>query len=303
MTIYLGFLAGVGAVVVYALAFLASRYGVTTNIGEYEITFIRYFVAGIILLPTFIYFRTRHRSVLTMKRSFVLAFFAGIPYMLLIYSGLKVSPASHAAAINMATVPCVVAFITRERNFPSGAFSTASPYVLIFMGLIIFSGLDVLSYNLTILLGDFLFLLSGVFFGVFSVLSKKWGASPQETTANVCVLSLIALPVYLIIFGLKPLQALSVDVILGQALIQGVGTSIIAMLLFTYSLKTLGAKKATLLSPFTPVVTALLAMPLLGEALDITQWIAILVIVAGVILASRKPFKSSARIPHRTPQF
>jgi drug/metabolite transporter (DMT)-like permease len=49
------------------------------------------------------------------------------------------------------------------------------------------------------------------------------------------------------------------------------------------SLTLIGPRRATLLSVSTPVVTALLAVPLLGETLSVTAWCGILLTTAGII--------------------
>lgn len=283
-----GVSAGIVAVIIYASMFLVSRYGVKNNIGIYELAFIRYSIAGMLLLPLFFLRKTSGRSVLTLPQGGLLAIVAGIPYMLLIYFGLKYAPAAHAAAINTGTVPCVVALMTlaKESSLRDKLFKLGS-YAAVIVGLFIFTGVSVLQMNHQVIIGDILFFLSGVSWAIFTLLSKKWQADSYELTSTISVISLLYVPIYLSLQGFSKLAAIPTRDILIQGLLQGVGSSIVAMLLFTYSIRKIGANHATLLSPFIPLLTAMMAIPLLHELLSPVQWLGVFLIISGIIFAAR----------------
>ena len=72
----------------------------------------------------------------------------------------------------------------------------------------------------------------------------------------------------------------------GLHLLRGV-SSILMMGLFTYGLKTLGLAEAYTLTFVAPLLITLLAAPMLGERVLPRHWIAILVGLAGVLIALR----------------
>jgi len=283
-----GFIAGVLAVIIYASMFLVSRYGVINNIGVYELAFIRYSIAGVLLLPVFIWRKKNSKNILSLKQGVTLAILAGIPYMLLIYYGLKYAPAAHAAAINTGTVPCIVALMTLAKESTlTEKFFKLSSYSAVVIGLFIFTGVSIMQMNHLVIIGDFLFFLSGISWACFTLLSRKWQADSYELTSTISVISLIYVPFYLFIQGVDKLNAIPINEIYIQGFLQGVGSSIIAMLLFTYSIKKIGANHATLLSPFIPLLTAIMAIPVLNEKLSTMQWFGVLLIISGVIFAAR----------------
>jgi len=55
---------------------------------------------------------------------------------------------------------------------------------------------------------------------------------------------------------------------------------------YGYAVRALGAARASAFSALTPVIAALLAIPLLGEVPDLLTWFGIAAVVSGVALAS-----------------
>jgi len=64
------------------------------------------------------------------------------------------------------------------------------------------------------------------------------------------------------------------------------------------SLALIGPRRATLLSASTPVVTALLAVPLLGEALGVVTWVGILLTTGGILWVIAEQRENGSPIAH-----
>jgi len=78
------------------------------------------------------------------------------------------------------------------------------------------------------------------------------------------------------------------DVIL-QAVVQGVLTAVVSLILYGRAVSLLGAAGGAAFGALAPVLTALLAIPVLGEWPAPRDWIAIVVISLGVYLLSAGP--------------
>src|SRR5437899_10855239 len=97
---------------------------------------------------------------------------------------------------------------------------------------------------------------------------------------------------YLPIFVLIPEQTLAAaswgDLGL-QAFVQGVLTAIISLLLYGRAVAILGASSGAAFAALCPAMTALLAIPILGEWPKPMDWMAISLISAGVYCVSGGP--------------
>jgi drug/metabolite transporter (DMT)-like permease len=104
----------------------------------------------------------------------------------------------------------------------------------------------------------------------------------------------IYLPIYLAFFGTR-LARLPLADITVQALFQGVVVTIVSLLLYGRAVAILGASGGSAFGALVPALSALFAIPLLGEWPNDTDWLAIVLISAGVYLASggRLPGKNA----------
>ena len=136
-------------------------------------------------------------------------------------------------------------------------------------------------------LGDLLAMAAGIFYAGYFLVTER-GRQKLDTLSYVWLVDLIATLTLLVIsLGMKmsltgyPTQ--SWLAFLGAALVSQVG----GYLSIGYAL---GHLPASVVSPTLigqPVVTALLAIPLLGEALRTEQWLGGLVVLTGIYLVHR----------------
>jgi drug/metabolite transporter (DMT)-like permease len=136
-------------------------------------------------------------------------------------------------------------------------------------------------------MGDMLALAAGVFYAGYFLVTER-GRQKLDTLSYVWIVDLVAtITLLLICLGMRmPLTGYppqSYMAFLGAAIVSQVG----GYLAIGYAL---GHLSASVVSPTLigqPVVTALLAIPLLGEALRTEQWIGGLVVLAGIYLVHR----------------
>jgi threonine/homoserine efflux transporter RhtA len=99
--------------------------------------------------------------------------------------------------------------------------------------------------------------------------------------AAVCTLVLY-LPVFALVAGASLFQAPLTDIAV-QAFVQGFLTAVIALVLYGRAVSILGASGGAAFPALCPAMTAVLAIPLLGEWPTAMDWIAIILISAALI--------------------
>ena len=96
------------------------------------------------------------------------------------------------------------------------------------------------------------------------------------------------MPVYWVLPGTTIAQASWFDIGL-QALVQGILTAIISLMLYGKAVGILGASSGAAFAALCPAMTALMAIPVLGEWPQKADWAAIVLISAGVYIVSGGP--------------
>ena len=160
-------------------------------------------------------------------------------------------------------------------------------------GAVIVLGSDFIRHP-SIGLGDLLAMAAGVFYAGYFIVTER-GRQKLDTLSYVWLVDLFATVTLLMItLGMKlPLSGYPTQsylAFLGAALVSQVG----GYLSIGYAL---GHLPASIVSPTLigqPVVTALLAIPLLGEALRLEQWLGGLVVLVGIYLVHRSREGSQA---------
>ncbi len=115
---------------------------------------------------------------------------------------------------------------------------------------------------------------------------------PLHAAAIVATGSLVIyLPIYLLLDGAR-LARLPAGDLMVQALFQGVVVTIVSIFLYGRAVAVLGASGGAAFGALVPALSALFAIPLLGEWPNQTGWAGIVLISAGVYLASGGPLPS-----------
>jgi drug/metabolite transporter (DMT)-like permease len=265
----------------------SAMFGKWANAPGPVIGFYRIGLATIILLPIFLY-RIRKNGVKLPKAVLLLPFLGGI-FTALDHgtwnSSLRYTSAANATLLGN-TAPLWVALFAwlvfrqkLRRLFWIGL-------VLALGGALIVLGSDFIQHP-TIGLGDLLAMAAGVFYAGYFLVTEK-GRQKLDTLSYVWLVDLMATITLLVItlsmkMPLKGYPTQSYLAFLGAALVSQVG----GYLSIGYAL---GHLPASVVSPTLigqPVVTALLAIPLLGEALRTEQWLGGLVVLMGIYLVHR----------------
>jgi drug/metabolite transporter (DMT)-like permease len=251
------------------------------------IGFYRIGLATIILLPVFLY-RKRKYGVNFPVAILIFPILGGI-FTALDHgtwnSSLRFTSAANATLLGNSAPLWVALFawlVFRQKL--RGLFWVGLAFAL--AGAVIVLGSDFIRHP-TIGMGDMLALAAGVFYAGYFLVTER-GRQKMDTLSYVWLVDLVAaFTLLLICLGMRmPLTGYppqSYMAFLGAAIVSQVG----GYLAIGYAL---GHLSASVVSPTLigqPVVTALLAIPLLGEALRPEQWIGGLVVLVGIYLVHR----------------
>jgi drug/metabolite transporter (DMT)-like permease len=134
-----------------------------------------------------------------------------------------------------------------------------------------------------------LFLTAVTGWAVYTLLVQRWRLRAIEATLTVALLTgPLYLPVWYLALPSNIAQA-SWQVIVTQAAFHGGGSVILAGFFDTRCVALLGPGPTTMIGAAVPALAALLAWPLLGEALSPAALLAVGVVCAGLALAVLRP--------------
>ena len=285
--------AGVLATLIYGGQFVASRFSLQQTLSPWDLAALRFGVAGLVSLPFLIHRGLPSAGGIGWRRSLVLAITVGAPYTLILYSGLAMAPANHGAVIIPGATPLFAAALAwvwlGEETAPKAI-----------LGLIlILAGVALVSWPAIIDLtgdptwsGDASFLVAGLLWAIYTVLVRRWRVRPLQATAMVWVLALLYIPIYLALDGGTRLLAAPRGEVIFQAIYQGVGVSLVALLLYSRAIRTLGTESASVFMPLIPIFGALFAVPVLGEMPDRLQLAGMIMVTVGIALAAGRSLSS-----------
>jgi drug/metabolite transporter (DMT)-like permease len=264
---------------------LTARLSANWGIGAWDITALRFLLAFCILMPILIY--KKDTAFLWKKEPFILAMIGGVGYCLTAYSAFHYAPAAHAAIFLNGFIPlctAIAAFVLFRQAFDRHTWAS----LLIMIGAIgIMSFLMYRETGVAFGFGDLLFILSAIWWGVFSVLLRQWQLSAWHAMAGVAIWSAIVfVPIYLL-FLPKHLSEPEPMHLLAQVLFHGIFVVIIATLTYVEAIKRLGAFKAGSIVTLAPFMAAILAVPLLNEPLSL----AIICGLLGMVVGALQPWR------------
>jgi drug/metabolite transporter (DMT)-like permease len=138
-------------------------------------------------------------------------------------------------------------------------------------------------------IGHGLFLAAGFLWACYTVAIRKARLDGLHAAALAAVGALVSyVPAYALATGLAVLRAPWRDIAL-QAIVQGLLTAVVSLMLYGRAVSILGASSGAAFAAFCPAMTALIAIPLLGEWPRSGDRVAIIAISVGVYLVSGGP--------------
>lgn len=294
----IGIASAVITILVWSAFIVIARASSRGTLLPLDIGFLRIAGASLVLLPLGVWLLRRDRlagwlglSPYAARLTALIGAFGGVGYALLAYGGFFYAPAAHGSVLMPGTLPLSTALIavlllgerlTRAR----------------LLGLALILGGDLLVGGSSLLAafdggetwkGDLLFVAASTCWAVYSVLLRKHALEAVRATVAITVFAALTyLPVYglLVLGDLLPSRLGSAPwrEIAFQAAFQGLGSVVISGITFTRMIEYFGPVRTTMLTALVPGLSALAAVPLLGEPLGWNLLLGLALVTLGIVL-------------------
>lgn len=294
-----GALHGLAAISIWAGWMVAARAGLRANLTPWDIAALRFAVAGVILAPYLM------QSGLALERLGWGGFTAivlggGAPMVLLANAGLLFAPAAHAGALFAGVVPLLVALLATPMLGEPFTRGKGIGLALIACGVIVIIWGAGGTIGASQSIGHTLFLSAALVWALYTIAMRRARLDGLHAAAIAAVATLLFyLPVYVLTVGTDLLLRAPLKDLAIQAFVQGLLTAVISSMLYGRAVGILGASSGSAFSALCPALTALLAIPVLGEWPAVTDWVAISVISVGVYVVSGGPLQIGAAAERR----
>jgi drug/metabolite transporter (DMT)-like permease len=252
---------------------------------------MRFGISAIFTLPIVIYLKP-WRGI-PPSRIGLLAFLAGIPYVLILYAAFTYAPASHGGVFMNGPLPAMTLFWSWLWLKQTPSRGQLVGVALVFTGAALAAIAPGDSRVASAWVGDILFLGAALFFSAYLTLNQVWKVTIPLVFLSLSVVnSLVYMPIW---FFLLPsgLSEAATDQILLQAGYQGLLPNLVGLSLLTFAVRHVGPSITAALMSAVPALGALLSLMILGERLNLLAWFGIIVLTAGILLtALRRPNSS-----------
>ena len=281
-----GWIAVAATICIWTGFILVSRAGGKGMLTGWDVAGLRFGVGGLIAL-----FFLARVSLPPLKVIALFSIFGGIGYAVTVYSAFRLAPAAHASVLMPGALPFATAVIAWLwlRQAPSRPQRGALG--LVFAGIVL-TAADTLSHGARLtglqLLGDALFLCGSSAWAAFTLLLRRYPMPPlAATVATTLGSAVVYLPLWWLFLPSTLGQAPAAEIAL-QAVYQGVLVVFVAMLWYTFAVRQIGAQPVALMMAVVPGLSALAAVPELGEPLSLLSLAGLAAVTAGAVMGARQ---------------
>lgn len=292
----LGVLAAFTMMLIWSGWIVSSRQGLTTSLSPLDITWMRFVVASLVTLPIALSY---HWRTFPVRKACFIALSYGAPYAWLAYLGLIITPSANASVIINGGLPVATSLIA---VLFFGARVTKG--VILLIGFIflanILTFMDAELFNRRYFIGVSLLAAATVSLAIYMAAVKAWEVSVKDIMVWVPLINTAVMtPIWLIFSnGLTSFTSLPVNELLFHVIYQGVIVSVVALFLFSFAIRAIGAVASSVLMAFVPSVTAVLALVFNNEVPNSLQWLGIACCSIGLaIYSSWDIFRKKIRRP------
>lgn len=260
-----------------------------TDIDPFTFAFIRFFLAALFLLPFTIHkLKINRHDVITY---FVLAFFGFFIHISLLLFGLKISSAINSPIIaSSAPIFLILGsfFFLKEKINQKVLMGTIIS--LIGVSIIILRPLFDHGLDGTIL-GNSLFLLSTISFVIYTILLKEHSFRHSAATVTFYLFAfatVIFFPFFLWESSTHNILYLVDAKALIGILFGAIFTSVLGYVFFNFAIRFIKANETGIYLYIDPIVTVLIAVPLLGEHVTRSFIAGTILVFFGILVAERR---------------
>lgn len=281
---------GLGAAIItvfiWSSYFLSLRIGALTPLTLVELTFFRYAIPGLLLLPVFI------KSLKDYSRVPVLYLLgimigSGLPFFLFSAYGMQLTQVAYGSTLIPGTVPLfvtLIAVIIYKQPLP-----TFRQFGLlgICVGIVALIIPVKSSLESKLLLGQGVFIVCAFLWAIFTISIRQSRLSPLKVAALAALPNGLVITLWIAITNPNlGYMALPVSAVLGQVMVQGILVGILSGLCFSTAIMRIGAEKTSAIGAATPALATFLATIMLGEEITMSLLMGMGFVIGGVFIAS-----------------
>ncbi len=272
-------------VLIWVAFLLSLRAEGSSGLTPSDLALMRFGTPALLLLP--LLWLQRKALAAVRLRHLLMILIGGLPFFYLVSLGSQYAPAAHAGALVPGTAPLFVtgmAVLVFGEPLPRYRFWGL---LVIVAGVAALLGSGLADLASGYWRGHLAFLAASLLWAFYTLGLRVAGLPAMTATALLCVGSTLGL-LLLLGGGLvqSQLTAVSGSELWPFFLAQGLGAGVIGGISYGISINRLGAEKTAAIGSFTPALAAMAAIPLLGETLSLASIAGVLLIMAGVFLAS-----------------
>lgn len=247
---------------------LLARLNAYWHIQIWDILALRFALASAVLIPILIY--TKKYKFLWDYRAIILAVVGGVGYCMFVYSGFFYAPVVHGVVFLNGTFPVFASFIAfLFLNQPIDKHTKISIGIILLTVTLMSVMMTQQQHHLG--WGDLFFIASAICWAGFSVLLRQWTFSAWQTMVSVAIWStIIYLPCYFL-FATPQFEQAQFHHLAIQGIFHGIFVVVIATLTYAKAVEKIGMFKAGSIATLAPFISALLAVPLLNEPLNMVM--------------------------------
>lgn len=281
-----GLFAAIATVTIWAAFMLVTRFAVQDNFTVEEVLVLRLIPGAIVMIPWMWKLGILPRGV-PWPRALMLMIGASAVSPYVVSKGLEFAPASDGGALAPGMLPFWAALaayaLAREIPGPRRRIGLA----MILTGAVVVSLWPILGGARDgAWRGHLMFLTGSGLWAIYSVIFRQSGLTPMHGLVIGLFWGTLAITPLLLLSGNVSFATANWGDIAVMMVIQSLIIGILAMVLFSYAVRLLGAAESSAFGALTPILALLGGVMFLGESVGPLKVFGVVLVAAGVFLAS-----------------
>lgn len=281
-----GLFAAIATVTIWAAFMLVTRFAVQDNFTVEEVLVLRLIPGAIVMIPWMWKLGILPRGV-PWPRALMLMIGASAVSPYVVSKGLEFAPASDGGALAPGMLPFWAALaayaLAREIPGPRRRIGLA----MILTGAVVVSLWPILGGARDgAWRGHLMFLTGSGLWAIYSVIFRQSGLTPMHGLVIGLFWGTLAITPLLFLSGNVSFATANWGDIAVMMVIQSLIIGILAMVLFSYAVRLLGAAESSAFGALTPILALLGGVMFLGESVGPLKVFGVVLVAAGVFLAS-----------------
>ena len=281
-----GLFAAIATVTIWAAFMLVTRFAVQDNFTVEEVLVLRLIPGAIVMIPWMWKLGILPRGI-PWPRALMLMIGASAVSPYVVSKGLEFAPASDGGALAPGMLPFWAALaayaLAREIPGPRRRIGLA----MILTGAVVVSLWPILGGARDgAWRGHLMFITGSGLWAIYSVIFRQSGLTPMHGLVIGLFWGTLAITPLLLLSGNVSFATANWGDIAVMMVIQSLIIGILAMVLFSYAVRLLGAAESSAFGALTPILALLGGVMFLGESVGPLKVFGVVLVAAGVFLAS-----------------